>query len=153
MRTCGRCNTSRSNTGKEAGTKKEATRWPSIWELAGGILFLKSSRRRKTLRDGRFVEPWDCDGRAILRLWWPIRRRLKECWDGRPSAILPMSCRVRGGGCGKTRTENALIARSLRPTLPNHQEWPGLGQRREIILLIHQFFRVHTDRKSLVQGK
>src|ERR1035437_1936737 len=136
MRTCGRCNTSKRSPRRKAGTKKAATRWPSIWEQAGGIPFSRSFRRWKMLRDGRFGERSDRDGRAILRFWWPIRRRRTECWDGRPSAILPTSCRARGTGCGKTRTENAPIARLLRPTLPNHREWPGLGQRREIILLI-----------------
>src|ERR1035437_3175074 len=66
------------------------------------------------LRDGRFGERSDRDGRAILRLWWPIRRRLKECWDGRPSAILPMSCRVRGGDGENGTTSCSLVVASDR---------------------------------------
>src|ERR1019366_7935294 len=93
MRTSELCNT----------WKKAATRWPSIWEQAGDILFSKSSRQRKAPLDDRFDERSDRGGRAILRFWWPIRRRLKECWDGPPSAISPTSSRVRGVGCRKPR--------------------------------------------------
>src|SRR5258708_3592016 len=100
MRTCERCNTSKRDTREKAGTKKP-TRWPSIWEQAGDIPFSKSFRRWKMLRDGRFGERSDRDGRVTLRFWWPIRRRLKGRWDGPPSAVSRISCRVRGGGCGK----------------------------------------------------
>src|ERR1035441_8124510 len=93
MRTSELCNT----------WKRAATRSPSIWEQAGDILFSKSSRQRKTPLDGRFDERLDHGGRVILRFWWPIRRKLKECWDGRPNAISSTSSRVRGPGCRKNR--------------------------------------------------
>src|ERR1019366_740484 len=101
MRTSELCNT----------WKKAATRWPSIWERAGDILFSKSSRPRKTQLADRFDESSDHGGRAILRFWWPIRRKLEECWDGPPNAISPTSCRVRGLGCRKNRA--ALEQESL----------------------------------------
>src|ERR1019366_5390808 len=101
MRTSERCNTL-----KQTATKKAATRWPSIWEQAGDIPFSKSSRQRKTPLDARFGERSDRGGRAILRFWWPIRQRLKECWDGPPSAISPTLSRVRGPGCRKPRADH-----------------------------------------------
>ena len=125
MRTCGRCNTLKRTTRKKAGTKT-ATRWPSIWELAGGILSSKSSRQRKAPRDGRFGERSDRVGRAILRFWWPIRRRLKECWDGPQSAILTTSCRVRGGGCRKRH--NVLRLRLRRPRRGKRGQAPSLQE-------------------------
>src|SRR5713101_2707761 len=104
MRTCEHCNTS-----KNKATKKMGTRWPSIWGQAADIPFLKSSVRRKTPLDARFGERSDRGDRAILRFWWPIRRKLKACWDGPPSAISPTSFRVRGPGCGKTRREKKQL--------------------------------------------
>ena len=86
---------------RTAATERTATRWPSIWEPAGDILFSKSSTQRKAPLDGRCGERSDRGGRAILRFWWPIRRRLKACWDGPPNAISPTSCRALGRGCRK----------------------------------------------------
>src|SRR5260370_22978906 len=106
MRTCEHCNTS-----KNKATKKMGSRWPSIWGQAADIPFLKSSVRRKTPLDARFGERSDRGGRAILRFWWPIRRRLKACWDGPPSAISPTSSRVRGYGCRKTRRAKKRLLR------------------------------------------
>jgi hypothetical protein len=83
--------------------EKGGDSWPSIWEQAGDIPSSKSSGQRKAPLDGRFGERSDRGGRAILRCWWPIRRRLKECWDGPPSAISPTSSRVHGHGCRKHR--------------------------------------------------
>jgi len=88
-----------------------ARRWPLIWGRAVDIPFWKSSGRRKTLQDDRFGEKSSRGDRAILRFWWPIRRRLRECWDGPPSATLPTSSRVRGHGCRKARSSKK---RSLR---------------------------------------
>jgi hypothetical protein len=120
MRTSEPCNTSK---------KAASTRWPPIWEQDGDIPFSKSSRRRKTPLDGRFGERSDRGGRATLRFWWPIRGRLKACWDGPPSAISPTSCRVRGPGCRKTRTARERIpsgffscqSSSLSRTLPRRE--------------------------------
>src|SRR6266478_7015154 len=106
MRMCEHCNTSRK---KE--TKRVATRWPSIWEPAADIPFLKSSVRRKAPLDARFGERSDRGGRAILRFWWPIRRKLKACWGGPPSAISPTSSPVRGYGCRKTRRVKKRLLR------------------------------------------
>src|SRR5258708_593471 len=106
MRTCEHCNTS-----KNKATKKMGTRWPSISGQAADIPFLKSSVRRKTPPDARFGERSDRGGRAILRFWGPIRRKLKPRWDGPPSAISPPSTRMRGPECGKTRRAKKRLLR------------------------------------------
>src|SRR5258708_13344255 len=111
MRTCERCSTLKRNSSKTAPLKRAACRWPSIWGRAGDIPFSKSSGRWKTPLDGRFGERLYRDGRAILRFLWPIRRKLKMCWDGPPSAISPRSSQVRGYGCRKTRTEKKRLLR------------------------------------------
>ena len=69
MRTSARCSTS-----KETKTNRAAIHWPLIWELAEGILFSKSLRRRKMPPDAGSGE----DGTAA---------------DGRSSGV--------GGRCGK----------------------------------------------------
>src|SRR5260370_38943837 len=106
MRMCEPCNTS-----KNKATKKTATRWPLISVPAADIPFLKSSVRRKAPLDARFDERSDRGGRAILRFWWPIRRKLKACWGGPPSAISPTSSPVRGYGCRKTRRAKKRLLR------------------------------------------
>src|ERR1019366_203354 len=129
MRTSELCNT----------WKKAATRWPSIWERAGDILFSKSSRQRKASLDGRFDERSDHGGRAILRFWWPIRRKLKECWDGPPSAISPTSSRVRGPGCRKHRAVlerspsgfSSCRSRSVSHTLPRMKPYQRIAFQYE----------------------
>jgi len=62
------------------------------------IPFSKLSRQRKTPVDGRSGERSDRGVRAILRCWWPTRRKLKGCWDGRLSAISRTLSRVLGVG-------------------------------------------------------
>src|SRR5208282_2550580 len=89
MRTCEHC-----GIWRRAGTRS-----PSIWELGGDIRFWKSFKRWKTRRDGRYDERWDHGGQAILRCWWPIRRKLEKCWDGRPDAASETSSPLRGAGC------------------------------------------------------
>ena len=111
MRTCEPCNTSKPDTLKEAATKKAASPWPSIWGQAADIPFSKSYGQRKTPLDARFGERLYRGGRAILRFWWPIQRKLKGCWDGPPSAISPASSQVRGRGCRKTRREKKRLLR------------------------------------------
>src|ERR1700694_1923134 len=103
MRTCERFIALKLNSSKKAPTKKAASHWPSIWEQAADIPFSKSSGQRKTPLDVQFGERSYRGGRAILRFWWPIQRKLKACWDGLPSAISPISSPVRGYGCRKTR--------------------------------------------------
>src|ERR1035441_9590087 len=109
------------NTWKPADTRSQ-----SIWEQAGDILFSKSSRQRKTPLDGRFDERSDRGGRAILRFWWPIRRKLKECGDGPPNAISPTLSRVRGPGCRKNRA-----AREQSPSGFSSLLVPQCGPDRE----------------------
>src|SRR6266404_1986618 len=111
MRTCEHCNTLKPNSSKRAPTKKAASRWPSIWGRDGDIPFSKSSVRRKTPLNAEFGERSYRGDRATLRFWWPILRRLKECWDGPPSAISPTSYRVRGCGCRKTRRAKKRLLR------------------------------------------
>src|ERR1700675_2780295 len=115
MRTYEHCSTLKRNSSKKAPTKKAATRWPSIWGQAADIPFSKSSGQRKALLDARFDESSDRGGRAILRFWWPIQRKLKACWDGPPSAISPTSSLVRGYGCRKTRRAKKRLLRHAHP--------------------------------------
>src|ERR1017187_4323743 len=98
MRTCGRCSTL-----KGTATKTAATRWSSILGQAVDIPCSKSFRRWKMPLDTGFGERSDRGGRAILQFWWPTPRKLKECWDGPPSAISLTSLRVRGPGWRKLR--------------------------------------------------
>src|SRR5260370_35192353 len=125
MRTGEHCNTS-----KNKATKKTGTRWPSISGQAADIPFLKSSVRRKTPLDARFGERSDRGGRAILRFWWPIRRKLKECWGGPPSAISPTSYRVLGYGCRKTRRENKRLLRQAHAPEQGDVARSGVGGLR-----------------------
>ena len=106
-----RCNTLKPNSSKKALTKKVPTRWPSTWGQAADIPFSKSSGQRKTPLDAQSGERLCRSGRAILRFLWPIRQKLKECWDGPPSAIWVTSSRVRGYGWRKTRRENKRSCR------------------------------------------
>src|ERR1039458_8729399 len=96
--TCGRCSTL-----KGTATKTAATRWSSILGQAVDIPCSKSFRRWKMPLDTGFGERSDRGGRAILQFWWPTPRKLKECWDGPPSAISLTSLRVRGPGWRKLR--------------------------------------------------
>src|SRR3982074_3399624 len=111
MRMCGRCNTLKPNTLKEAATKIAASRWLLTWGQAEDIPFSKSSGQQNTPLDARFGQRLYRSGRAILRFWWPILRKLKGCWDGPPSAISPASSQVRGRGCRKTRREKKRLLR------------------------------------------
>src|ERR1700687_1167596 len=103
MRTCWRCNTSKEPATRKTPPKKTASRWPSIWGQAADVPFSKSSTQWKTLLDVQFGERSRGGDRAILRFWWPIRRRPAARWDGPPSAIWLTSSRVRGYGRRKTR--------------------------------------------------
>src|SRR5580658_3131729 len=94
--------------------REAATHWPSIWELGGDILFWKLSRRPKASLDGRFDGRWGLGGRAILRCWWPIRRKLKRCWDGLRNETSATSSPLRGLGCKRDEAA-AYRLRERRP--------------------------------------
>src|SRR5713226_938485 len=145
MRTCEHCNTS-----KNKATKKMVTRWPSISEQAADIPFLKSSVQRKAPLDARFGERSDRGGRAILRFWWPIRRRLKACWDGPPSAISPTSFRVLGYGCRKTRREKKRLLRQAHALEQIDVAWIGV-KRFKIIFGLYIFHARRPPRIALFQ--
>jgi len=68
------------------------------------------SGRTDLLFRGCGAEIRDFD-QVFPRFLWPIQEKLKECWDGPPSAIWVTSSRVRGYGCRKTRRENKRSCR------------------------------------------
>jgi UDP-glucose 4-epimerase len=57
-------------------------------------------------------------GPGDRQCWWPIRPRLKQCWDGPPSAISPTSLQAPGRGYRAPRAAPKLSSGGFR-AVPN----------------------------------
>jgi len=106
--------------GPKSADEKVGTRWPSTWGPAADIPFSKSSGQRKTPWDDQSGERLCRGGQAILRFWWPIREKLKECWDGPPSAIWVTWSRARGYGCRKLEGRTSAVVDALKDVAAKH---------------------------------